>query len=553
MASQLQMFDLRKIPVVKVLIPFATGALFGSLSGIPFKDAGIVMAGLLGWGGLLALHGIMRRPSGFLSRLFCCWTFLLCFAAGMAGGWISRPMDPKLPQEERVIIRGQVKEAASHGKGSFSCEVALQSLYASDGVYLCHTLLQVYIDPSIDSVFPAAGEIWQWPGKLYPIRNSGNPGSPDFEAIMHRKHCWYRFYPDRSCAGLPAAARIEASGTLSVSGHVRQLISSKWQGREEDVALLKAVCLGDRRALTQEMRQAFGTAGGMHLLAVSGLHVGLIWWVLQRLTRWMVRKERTEGYRTLAVLGMLWFYACLTGFSASVCRSVTMFSFLSLGRMLGQRTQLLNAILVSALMLLVIRPSWLLEAGFQLSYAAMFGIVAFYPIIRGLFKPKYSLLKWVWEAAAVSMAAQLFTAPLVIYYFHQFPLFSVFTSILAIPMLSLMIALFTCSVPLMFAGLFENSLNTLLVTLASLMNHTMEFLASLPGAMLEEIPLSLASLILWMVLLGLLVLALQGRSGLAPYLFCVVLSTWIFHDAFAHWTLQRSSRLLIGHFRGPAW
>jgi ComEC/Rec2-related protein len=301
------------------------------------------------------------------------------------------------------------------------------------------------------------------------------------------------------------------------------------------------------------MRQAFGTAGGMHLLAVSGLHVGLIWWVLQRLTRWMVRKERAEGIQdpgsARVCFGSM---PRLTGFSASVCRSVTMFSFFSLGKMLGQRTQLLNAILVSALMLLVIRPSWLLEAGFQLSYAAMFGIVAFYPIIRGLFKPKYSLLKWVWEAAAVSMAAQLFTAPLVIYYFHQFPLFSVFTSILAIPMLSLMIALFTCSVPLMFAGLFENSLNTLLVTLASLMNHTMEFLASLPGAMLEEIPLSLASLILWMVLLGLLVLALQGRSGLAPYLFCVVLSTWIFHGAFAHWTLQRSSRLLIGHFRGAS-
>jgi len=550
MASQLKMFDLRKIPVVKVLIPFAAGALSGSLSSISFSDAGLALGCLLGWGVLLCLHWRIRKQSGFLSRLFCCWTFLLCFVTGMASGWVSRPSDPQLPLDDRVIIRGLVKKASAAGKGGFTCEVALRCLYAPDSMYLCQTLLQVYLDPACDSVLPAAGEIWQWPGRLYPIRNSGNPGSPDFEAIMHRKHCWYRFYPDSTSELFAAAGKILASGAISASDHMRHLLSSKWQGREEDVALLKALCLGDRQALTQEMRRAYGTAGGMHLLAVSGLHVGLIWWVLQHLTRWMVRKERTEVYRTLAVVGMLWFYASVTGFSASVCRSVTMFSFFSMGRMLGQKTQLLNAIFVSALLLLAIRPSWQLEAGFQLSYAAMLGIVAFYPIIRRLFKPKCRILRWVWEAAAVSLAAQLLTAPLVIYYFHQLPLYSVVTSILAIPMLSLLIALFTCSVPFMIAGLFEHTLNALLVALASLMNHTMEAVAALPGALLEDISLSLGSLILLMFFLGLLMLALQGRSALPAYLLCVVLSAWVCQGAFAQWSLQRSSRLLICHFRG---
>ncbi len=552
MASQLKMFDLRKIPVVKVLIPFAAGALCGSLSVISFNIAGLALACLVGWAGLLCLHWRIRKQSGFLSRLFCCWTFLLCFAAGMAHGWVSRPTDPQLPLDDRVIIRGLVKEASAAGEGSFTCEVALWCLYAPDSLYLCETLLRVYLDPAYGSSLPAAGEIWQWPGKLYPIRNSGNPGSPDFEAIMHRKQCWYRFYPDSSMELHPAAGKILASGATGVPDHMRHLISSKWQGREEEVALLRAVCLGDRQALTQEMRQAYGTAGGMHLLAVSGLHVGLIWWVLQSLTRWMVRKERTEVYRTLAVVGMLWFYASLTGFSASVCRSVTMFSFFSMGRMLGQRTQVLNAIFVSALILLIIKPSWLQEAGFQLSYAAMLGIVAFYPIIRRLFKPKYRLIRWVWEAAAVSLAAQLLTAPLVIYYFHQLPLYSVVTSILAVPMLSLLIALFTCSVPFMIAGLFENILNAMLMALARGMNHTMEAVAALPGALLEDISLSQESLVLIMLFMGLLMLCLQGRSGLPPYLLCVVLTAWMCHGAFAQWTLEGSSRMLICHFRGAS-
>jgi len=546
------MFDLRKIPLVKVLIPFATGAISGSLSSFSFNQTGLFLSGILAWVGLMILHLNFQKQTRWLSLLFGSWTFLLCFFSGLASGLVSRPVDPGLPVEERVIIRGLVKEAPASGPSSLKCEVLLQCLYTPDTLCQCQTLLQVYLDPEKDSLLPEAGETWQWTGFLIPIRNSGNPGSPDFESIMHRKQCWYRFYPDSNMDQFPQGRRIRASGSAFSPDHIRQALSARWKGGEEEVALLKAVCLGDRHALTSDMRQDYGNAGGMHLLAVSGLHVGLIWWVLQLATRWMVRRARSEVLRTLAVVGMLWFYASVTGFSASVCRSVTMFSFFSVGRMLGQRTQVLNGILVSALILLTIRPSWLLDPGFQLSYAAMFGIVAFYPLVRGLFKMKYRLLKWVWEAAAVSLAAQLFTAPLVIYYFHQLPLYSMVTSILAVPMLSALIALFVCSVPFMLAGLFENSFNALLMALARLMNLTMEAVSDLPGALLKDIPMNPGSLILIMVFQILVMLALQGRSRIPTYLSGLVLSAGICHGACIQATLKGSSGLVISHFRGAS-
>ena len=545
------MFDLRRIPVLKVLIPLAAGVLSGSLIPIPVSTVGLVIMTLLGW--LCLLFLFLKTHNKALSHpwIFCLLVFTLCFILGMATEGIARPVDPKFPVGERVIVRGVVKEVPTSGQ-SLRCVLALQSLYTSDTSYLCETLLQVYLDPEIDSLLPRAGESWQWTGKLAPIRNSGNPGSPDFESIMHRKDCWYRFYCSRDGDPLHSGRKLCTSRRKIDSYYIRHILSDTWQGGEEELALLKAVCLGDRASLTGDMRQSYGAAGGMHLLAVSGLHVGLIWWVLQGATRWMVRKARSELYRTLTVLALLWFYASLTGFSSSVCRSVTMFSFFSIGRMLGQRTHSLNGIFVSAMILVVIQPSRLMELGFQLSYAAILGIVSFYPKFRSLFKLKSRILRWFWEASTVSLAAQLLTVPLVIYHFHQLPMYSLLTSIIAVPMLSLLITVFTASLPFILVGVFEKAFSFILTTLAHLMNLSMEAVASLPGALLEERQLSSVMLVLWMLLLCLSMLAVQGRSRLPGYLGLFVFSLMMFWSAWTINSRKRTSQLVLCHFRGAS-
>lgn len=549
MASQLNMFDLRRIPLLKVLIPFAAGALTGSLVSTTVSAAGLAFPALLGWICLLTIFLRPGRKAASISWLFSLCAKLLFFVLGAGSGWVTRPQDPGLPLGESVLIRGVVKEAPVVGQGYLKYEVNLQFLYASETLYTCKTLLKVYIYPDYDSELPKAGESWQWWGKLNPIRNSGNPGSPDFESIMRRKDCWYRFYPSGSIKQRHLNKCLSRSARKLGADHFRHVLSDKWQGEEEELALLKAVCLGDRASLSDDMRQMYGTAGGMHLLAVSGLHVGLIWWVLQGATQWMIRKGKGEVYRALGVLAFLWFYASVTGFSSSVCRSVTMFSFFSLGRMLGQRTYVLNAIFASALLLIAIQPFRLLEPGFQLSYAAIFGIVSFYPKLRSLFRLKNRILRWLWEASAVSMAAQLLTAPLVIYYFHYLPLYSLLTSILAIPLLSLLIAIFTSSIPFMFAGILEKAFSLALTTLAGLMNRTMGLVAAIPGAMLEELTLSLGMMILTLFTLCLLMLILQGRSRLSLYLMLFAFSLMMFWSTWSYSSRRRSSELVLCHFR----
>ena len=314
---------------------------------------------------------------------------------------------------------------------------------------------------------------------------------------------------------------------------------------------MKAVCLGDRSSLTDDMRQAYAAAGGMHLLAVSGLHVGLIWWVLQYMTGWMSLILRKEIQRTVLVVGLLWFYAFMTGFSSSVCRSVTMFSFFSASRMMGERAQPLNVILVSAFLLVLLEPVRLTDVGFQLSYTAIIGIITLHPLALRKVRVKNRVLRWVWEATSVSLAAQVSTAPLVIYYFHQLPIYSLITSLIAIPLLSLLIAIFVCSVPFVSVGIMENISSFLLVELARLMNRSMEHLSSMPGAVLDGLQLDRISLLFWILGLLMGMIALHGRRRI-PYLLLFLISSSLVWNSYSALKRRSSSELLIAHFRGAS-
>jgi competence protein ComEC len=424
----------------------------------------------------------------------------------------------------------------------------LSSVDTSCGVI---TILKCYLNMPADSILPSPGEIWQFSGKLLPIRNSGNPGSPDFRSIMGRKNCWYRFYAPSNEVQARFNRKVSGAEHRFSPAHMRSLVSDHWHGSLEEVSLLKAVCLGDRSSLSDDMRQAYTAAGGMHLLAVSGLHVGLIWWILQYMTGWMSLIFRKEIARTVLVVGLLWFYAYMTGFSSSVCRSVTMFSFFSASRMMGERSQALNVILSSAFLLVLIAPERLMDVGFQLSYTAITGIVTLHPLVRRLIRVKQPILRWMWEATSVSLAAQLSTAPLVIYYFHQLPVYSLISSLVAIPMLSVLIAIFVCSVPFVLAGVLEHLSSVLLVELARLMNRSMDYLSSLPGAVQSGLQLDRFSLLLWLLLVLMGIIALHGRRRIL-YPLGFFISVLLLGSSLQSLNLRSSSELLVSHFKGAS-
>jgi competence protein ComEC len=547
------MFDLRKIPMLRVLVPYFGGV----LTGFRVSSATLIFEALI----ILILFWILvliifiwqrrARKPGLIPWLISPLLFMLFFIVGAGTGIHSRPLDPGLPSDQVVLVRGEVSGSPHSGNYAHSFEMKINLISSADTSHQVSTLLKCYLSMPTDSILPAQGEIWQFSGTLLPIRNSGNPGSPDYRSIMGRKNCWYRFYA--SSAEVPARfnKKLRVAERRLTPALIRSFVSDHWHGPLEEVSLLKAVCLGDRSSLTDDMRQAYAAAGGMHLLAVSGLHVGLIWWVLLYMTGWMSLIYRKGMQRTVLVVGLLWFYAFVTGFSSSVSRSVTMFSFFSVGRMMGERVHPLNVILASAFLLVLIEPTRLMDVGFQLSYAAIVGIITLHPLALRAVRIKNRVLRRVWEATSVSLAAQLSTAPLVIYYFHQLPIYALVSSLIAVPLLSLLIAVFVCSLPFILAGVMEQFSSFLLVELARLMNRSMELLSSLPGSVVDALQLNRWSLLVWLLLLLLGIIALYGRRRI-PYFMVLLISVLLLGNSLSGLKRRSSSELIVSHFKGAS-
>jgi competence protein ComEC len=197
-------------------------------------------------------------------------------------------------------------------------------------------------------------------------------------------------------------------------------------------AVATAMFLGIKEHLDEETQKNYSVSGAMHVLAVSGLHVGVILGILSlALTRLFRLKENGKVF-VLTILSLIWLYAMLTGFSASVVRASVMFSFVTIGKFFGRHVGNTNSLAASAFFMLLFQPYWLYDVGFLLSYAAVWGIFYYQPKIYHTFYFPNNFQDYLWNLVSVSLAAQISTLPFTFYYFHQFPTYFLLTNLLVI-------------------------------------------------------------------------------------------------------------------------
>jgi len=207
----------------------------------------------------------------------------------------------------------------------------------------------------------------------------------------------------------------------------------------EEFAVVSALLLGFTDYLDEDLKQEYAGSGAMHLLSVSGLHVGIIFVAIKFLLSFLKKFRHGRIIQTVLTIIIIWFYAAVTGFSPSVLRAVTMFSFIAMAQSIKRKTDIYNSLAASAFLLLIIDPYILTQIGFQLSYLAVVSIVALQPILYRQLHFKNYILDQAWSIITVSIAAQLVTGPLALYYFNQFPNYFLITSLVVIPLSTLII------------------------------------------------------------------------------------------------------------------
>ncbi len=284
--------------------------------------------------------------------------------------------------------------------------------------------------------------------RLQEIKNTGNPGSFDYKRYCLFQGITHQAYVTNRDLVLVNQSPSEFETFIYKSREWIVQVLKKYIRGEKEQGLASALLIGYKNDLDKALVQSYTNTGVVHIIAISGLHLGLIYWLLLWLTRPLAKNKGSRWLRLLIILSSLWLFSILSGAQPSVMRSVVMFSFLAVGEIISRRSKMYNNLALSAFVLLCYNPFWLWDAGFQLSYAALLSISAFYKPIYNWFYFGNKGIDFFWKLVAVTLAAQLLTLPVSIYHFHQLPLLFLFTNIVAVPLSSIILLgeIFLCAI-----------------------------------------------------------------------------------------------------------
>ncbi|WP_116786862.1 ComEC/Rec2 family competence protein [Flavobacterium psychrotrophum] len=384
-------------------------------------------------------------------------------------------------------------------------------------------------------------------GTLRPITPALNPYQFDYAAYMEKQNIFHQIKLKDNYL-----ASGKDKGFNYHINHLRKTLISSFSIQHFSPAtqnLINALLFGQRQDMDTETNTDYTNAGVIHILAISGLHFTLLFamlnWLLAPLKR--LRKSGIVVH-FVTILALMWLFAFLTGLSASVVRSVVMFSFLMVGEAMRRRVSIYNSLAVSALVLLLVKPAFLFDAGFQLSYLAVLGIVWLQPIYKKWPRSKYRLIAMTQDLVAVSLAAQLAVLPLSLYYFNQFPLLFLLANIVVIPLSNAVLVL----------GIITLILNFIFPTLAIwvgkllefciiIMNGFIKWIASFESLVIKNIPFTLLlNLCLYtVIILAVLYIYKQTYRRAAAALVAVL----IFQLAYigTAYTIKNHNELVVFH------
>lgn len=529
--------DLHRTPLVRVAIPFILGIVFQRFTNTSWFWLLIsfsVFMVLLFW-----VHNKLNKYQFRHTFGVVLIVFSMCSGALLYAIHTKNNPTPKIKQEG--IYLGFVSSLPQEKEKSTFVEFTIFGV--GNTRFPKPIATWIYFEKSIKDSMLQPGNWLLIDANLKVPHKNNLPTEFDFYEYLLGESVYYTaFVPLKSVrnANLEPHFNLQIA-SLKIKKRVLQIFQEN-QIAGEELALVSALTIGYKKLLPVEQREAYAASGAMHVLAVSGLHVGILFLLLSRLLGIVKKLPHGKYLFTLLVIVLLFGFAFITGFSPSVTRATIMFSFIAMGKAINRQQYIMNTIAASALMLLVLNPTLAFKVGFQLSYVAVSGIVLFYPVLEGKIKVSGKINKWVVGLIIVSIVAQFVTAPLNMFYFHRMANYGVLANLLVIPIVTVLLNLTILLIVTGFIGLQIPLLGFMVKSLAKIMNAGVYFISNLPGSTFESIYLSsIESVVLFVILLCIL-LYVYYRSK--PMVFVVLTLFLLFSinrtvHKYKHWNTSK--------------
>ncbi len=284
-----------------------------------------------------------------------------------------------------------------------------------------------------------------------------------------------------------------------ISHQIRKKINialRRYHFTDEELSVINAILLGQRQNIDKELFEDYKNAGAVHILAISGLHIGIILLLLNFFLKPIEYFKRGKLIKLLLIIVLLWSFAFLAGLSASVVRAVSMFTAIAIGLFSNRKLSLINALILSMFFLLIFHPFYLFDAGFQLSYLAVFFIITLQPFLLKIWKPHSRIIYYFWQLFTVSISAQIGVLPLSLYYFHRFPGLFFVSGMVIIPFLGLILALGILVIIMALLNILPGFIAIFYGYLIDLMNRFINFISNQEVFIFYDIPFSVVLMLL---------------------------------------------------------
>lgn len=321
---------------------------------------------------------------------------------------------------------------------------------------------------------------------------------------------------------------------------------------KEAYSVASILILGYKTDLSTDLLQTYSKTGTIHILSVSGMHVAIIAIFLEFLLQFLNRKRILKICKVVLIISMVWFYALVAGLQPSVERSAIMISFFILGKLLFQQVNTFNILAVSALLILLHNPFAITDIGFQLSFIAVAGLLYFQPKIYGLLYFDNPILNSIWKYISVSLAAQLATAAISIYYFHQFPVYFIISNLfIAIPATLIMyigIIFLVFPWPMLVMQYLSKALENCIL----FANNGLKLIENLPLASINQLQLSLIEIALFYVIILSFLKAYESKKIKFVAVSILASLVFIISITFAHLKFNKQNKLLFFSLRKNA-
>ncbi len=539
----------KQMPFVRLIIPLIAGIIIQFYGGFPHM-------------GLLISFAVSLIILFVFSLLNIRFKFLLAWLQGglinlslMAAGMLMVYQNDIRNNEQWVghckadtfAILATIKEPLVQKAKSYKAEAAVESINENGTWHPAKGRLLLYFSRDSNSI-PSLkyGSQIVFTKSLQLIKNSGNPGNFDYSQFNAFKDIYHQVFLKSSEYIIAPSTNIYSfqNWLFNVRSFVIDRLQKFIPGKKES-GVAEALLIGYRDDLDKDLVQAYSNTGVVHIIAISGLHLGMIYAVLVLMFKPFKKQRWVRWVKPVVVLTVLWVFTLLAGGVPSILRSAVMFTFIILGETINRKSSVYNTLASSAFVMLCYNPYFLWDIGFQLSYVAVVSIVAFSRPVYHWFFIENKILDFFWNLISVTIAAQILTLPIIFYSFHQFPNLCLITNCIIVPLST--IVLFAELVVLIISpwAVVAKFCGMITGFMLWFMNYFIEQMSSFRFAVTDQIQNSLAETILLYLAIIFGAIWLVQKSKTAMFAGFAAFLAFIFIDAIETYHVRQQQKMIV--------